>query len=83
MVIMDVLDPVALAKVAAVRRWCSGGGLRVLREDRGVSTYELAGSAGVSHSTLSRWERGAVVPSGVRALALFDAVEALAAVARR
>jgi transcriptional regulator with XRE-family HTH domain len=48
-----------------------------MRLQAALSLRELAGIVGVDASTLSRWERGSVTPSGDGALAWATAMEQL------
>lgn len=52
------------------RQACEDGRARRLREGRGLSVAESADILGVPAATLSRWERGLVVPSPWHALSL-------------
>ena len=73
-----------LLRISAARQLCADGGLRLLREHRGLSTYELAAAVGeqagrkVAESTVSRWERGLRLPTRANALALMKVTESLA-----
>ena len=64
------------ASAAAINRaqtLCRDGGLRARRKKLKLTQDQLAAEVGVSTRTVERWERGAALPKGARAVAL-DAV---------
>jgi DNA-binding transcriptional regulator YiaG len=63
----DQEDGIALL-LAEVRRLCTTGEARALREANDLALAELARDVGVSETTLSEWERGRQRPTGVRAV---------------
>jgi hypothetical protein len=70
-------DGLALADELKGREVCRG--FRVLRRAGGASLRGQAKVIGVNPSTLSRWERGLLLPAGDHARALLRAAEVLAA----
>lgn len=49
-----------------------GAGIRIRREELGMAQAELARLLGVRQQTISRWEKGTVVPPPKRLAALAD-----------
>jgi DNA-binding transcriptional regulator YiaG len=44
--------------------------IKVLRTDRGLTQEQFARELGVSHMTISRWEKGRSIPRGLSRSAL-------------
>jgi transcriptional regulator with XRE-family HTH domain len=67
-----------LAEVALIRRLARSGEARRWRERCGIGLRELAHEVEVDPSTLSRWERGTVVPGPAAARRWLQALRAIA-----
>jgi DNA-binding transcriptional regulator YiaG len=61
-----------------VRRLCTTGEARAIREALELGVAELARDIGVSGSTLSEWERGIQRPTGERAVRYLRVLRQLA-----
>jgi DNA-binding XRE family transcriptional regulator len=63
--------------LALVRRLAADGRARKIRQNVGLSLYDLARDLGVTPGTVSRWETGMRVPRGEAALRYADLLSEL------
>jgi DNA-binding transcriptional regulator YiaG len=66
-------------QLARVRRICSSGAARRIRESSRLSKAEVGRATGVSGAAVSRWEDGSRAPTGPEALRYLKLLEKLAA----
>ena len=65
-------------RVAKVRRQCATGEAREIRIKTGASLAEVGAAIGTGKSTIFRWENGQRTPTGDRAIAYSELLDALA-----
>lgn len=76
-------DESDLRDLAWVRALCAGGHVRAIRHRARLSQRELGVAVHVSPETIHRWESGAGMPSGKRAIAYARALRAVYEVTER
>lgn len=76
MLIDNNAAPVSVS-LARVRELCADGDAKAVRERARLSVADIARDINVARSLLGRWEDGTVRPTGKRALAYLELLEAL------
>lgn len=72
-------SPSRVDQVLEVLDWIRTGRARELREQSGLTQQDIAEHCGVTHTAVTRWERGDRRPSGSNAVTYHDVLSRLAA----
>lgn len=71
------MKPMQLRRIALVRAQAADGTAKSRREAAGISLREVAAAVQAAPSTVHRWETGACVPRGPKALAWAEMLDAI------